>query len=166
MGAFYVSQRDLGHFARHQLQGVEERARFWGARMSSLFTHRERLQPLLFYHLIPGYEETTKLINEGIAAHGSTSGNSPGLHCDVLSWLAGELRETGVKLLIASAPMPVPYELPAVVLQRAQSNGATVRQSGAELILPNARFPDHYHLDTQGAITFTHDIIEHLDFIP
>lgn len=163
MGAFYVSQEDIGHYSKSQLHGLEDGVRFLGARSSALFAHRERVQPLLFYHLIPGYEQTAQLITEDSVTLG---GAAPELHCSVLAWFVSELRQSGVRLVIASAPMPVPYSLPAVALEIARTGEATVRQSGAELRLPRGRFPDHYHLDAEGAIQFTRDLVEHVEFIP
>jgi hypothetical protein len=157
MGAFYVSGQDTGFFAQSSLHGIEDTSRFWVARASALFAHADRVQPLVFYRFVPGYDATAQGINQS-ASRALTAGSphaAKPLTCQTLAFFLDGSKPSGARFLIASAPMPEPYSLPVEVMETATRAGASVVEAGKTLALPVERFPDRYHLDDPGAEAFT-----------
>jgi len=162
MGAFYVSGADLGEFARSHLSGVEDAVRFGGARLSALWAHRDRVEPLVFYNLVPGYTETAQELNQGaLSTQHAPSMSAPSPTCHTFEYFLKGLKTTGTRLLLISVPMPEPYNLPDTVRKAVQGAGVTLLDFGATLKMPTDRFPDHYHLDAQGATELTRRILNH-----
>lgn len=157
MGAFYVSGQDVSAFAKTLCHGVEDTSRFWVARLSALFAHADRVQPLLFYRFVPGYDETAQAINQRAIRRPPDGPQSEAkkVTCNTLAFLLDGSKPSVVRFLIASAPLPEPYQLPAEVMDAARLAGASVVETGATLALPPERFPDQYHLNAQGAEAFT-----------
>lgn len=157
MGAFYVSGQDLPAFAKASLHGIEDTSRFWVARLSALFAHADRVQPLLFYRFVPGYDETAQAINQRASSKppDSYQHDAKNVACNTLAFLLDGSKLSGVRFLIASAPLPEPYVLPAEVSDAARRAGASVIKTGETLDLPSENFPDQYHLNAQGAEAFT-----------
>ena len=160
MGAFYVSNVDVGLFMRSSALGVEDASRFFTARSSALLAHADRVQPLLFYRFVPGYEGAAGSINRSKRNDSplpTTQGAGP--TCETLKFFADTLTGTGARLVIASAPLPEAYGLPDQVVDVAARCGARVVETGKALPLPPERFPDHYHLDAAGAEAFTKAVV-------
>jgi hypothetical protein len=160
MGAFFVSTHDTWEFCWNRLSGIEDIARFWGARLSALWAHRDRVEPLVFYKAIPGYTETAQEINRSVSLdRQDTSAAQPKGSCKVFQLFTGGLKSTQTTLVIASVPMPEPYQLPSEIQLAIQNSGAFFLDLGASMKLPKQRFPDDYHLDAEGAALFTQEIL-------
>jgi hypothetical protein len=160
MGAFYVSNKDVPVFMRSSKVGGEDAARFFAARSSALLAHADRVQPLLFYRFVPGYEGTAGRINRSKRSDSPlppTQGLEP--TCETLKFLANTLKSTGARLVIASVPMPEPYDLPGTVLGTVLGAHALLINTGRTLPLLPDLFPDHYHLDELGAEQLTKVIV-------
>ena len=151
MGAFYVRTTDVPLFAERHLRNVETISQFFLGKVVALFAHRERVEPLVFYNYVPSYEGTAQAINRQSAEN--AGGSAAGLldHCETFESFAAELRESGVRLVVVTAPLPQPYQLPEIVQRIARAEGAMIIDAGADLLLPPSRFPDDYHLDSEGA---------------
>ena len=160
MGAFFVSSHDTWEFCRNRLTGIEDIARFWGARLSALWAHRDRVEPLFFYKAIPSYTETAQEINRSVSIdrQGISAAQPTGTY-EVFQLFTNGLKSTQTPLVIASVPMPVPYQLPLEIQQAIQNSGAFFLDLGASMKLPKQRFPDDYHLDAAGAALFTQEIL-------
>ncbi len=162
MGAYFVSAVDAPQFAWSRLGNIEDCGQFLTAKLSSLAANRSRIQPRLFYDLIPAYDDTAQQINRAMTSgRPLPKGSEPTASYSMLAMLAAELRKSGTQFVIATAPMPKAYELPPDALQAITAVGAILLQLGATLHLPEARFPDGYHLDATGASMFTEQILEH-----
>jgi hypothetical protein len=155
MGAFYVGNEDLLPFMKGNLRSVEEASWFLAARYSTLMAHRKRVEPLVFYNLVPGYEQTAQAINRSAQAPAI----APTTTCEVFKQFAHGLKSREVRLFVASAPLPEPFDLPEPVISASAEANVTVHPSGANLKLPAERFPDQYHLDQAGAQAFTEHLL-------
>ncbi len=163
MGAFYVSNQDLLKFANTSLHDAEACADFFGARYSVLFANRTRVEPLMFYNVVPGYADTAQEINHQLSL--DRIGQNPAPHeltSKTFYEFATQTKSTGVKLVIVSAPLPDPYQLPDSVLKAANSGGATVMQISAAHAIPANHFPDKYHLDNEGSKIFTQHFLDNI----
>lgn len=160
MGAFYVGSSDFLGFCRDRLSGIEDIARFCGARASALWAHRDRVEPLFFYNAVPSYAETAQEINRSISQEQqSRAARQPKVTCEVFQDFAKRLKSTNTQFVIASVPMPESYTLPEEILKAIQNSGASFIDLGATLKLPKERFPDGYHLDAAGAVIFTRKVL-------
>ncbi|MBL9114520.1 MAG: hypothetical protein JNJ83_05895 [Verrucomicrobiaceae bacterium] len=155
LGAFYVGTNDLPAFVANHLHKLEDTGWFFASRYSALMAHRARVEPLVFYKFVPGYEQTAQEINRGIQAPAVT----PAATCNTFSQFASDLAKRKVKLVVVSAPLPEPFSLPPEVLKAAALSKAFVHEAGAKMRLPPERFPDQYHLDEIGADIFTKDLL-------
>lgn len=166
MGAFYVGSGDVWEFGLNRLSGIDETAVFLTARISTLFAHRARVQPLVMYNLVPGYAETAQEINRGMSVdRGAVSMPERSISCDVFKHFVTGLRNQGTRLLVVSVPMPETYELPPLVRQTVMQGGAGLLEFGSTMKMAPARFPDDYHLDAEGAILLTKDIVAEWDHV-
>lgn len=164
MGAFYVGDRDVWEFASSRLSGVENIARFFGARFSFLFAHRDRVEPLVFYNLVPSYAETAQVINrESGRRLAMESESGRGETRAVFQGLLAKLREDGVGLILATAPMPEPYQLSEGLKNDLRAAAVMLVDEGSSAEWPRSSFPDGYHLDSAGAVRFTDSILESWD---
>lgn len=157
VAAFHVSWRDLPGFVREQKLGVDGLCQVIAARTSALFAHRRRVQPLLFYHWMPRYEQTVNLIQ---AAGQGTARRSAATEEGARAFLGllQTCRTAGTRVALLPVPLPEPYELPAGVVEAAQLGGAFTL--GPPPRLPARHFPDGYHLDAEGAALWTAALLE------
>lgn len=161
VAAFHVSWRDLPGFVREQKLGVEAVCQVAAARLSRLFAHRRRVQPLLFYHWMPRYEPTVNLIQA--AGQGAARRSAaPEETARALLGLLQTCRAGGTRVALLPVPLPEAYELPTAVAGAAQTGGALVL--GPPPPLPAERFPDGYHLDAEGAEVWTSTLLERRDW--
>ncbi len=151
VAAFHVSWRDLPDLVREQELGVEEVCQAAAARVSRLFAHRRRVQPLLFYHGMPRYEPTVNLIQASALEAARAGGTNETVR--TLSALLRTCRAAGTRVAVLTVPLPDPYDLPDVVKTALQAEGVACFDSPPRL--PAERFPDGYHLDPEGAATWT-----------
>ncbi|HRJ10214.1 MAG TPA: hypothetical protein PK490_17585 [Prosthecobacter sp.] len=156
VAAFYTSWADLPAFVRSEGLGFGDTCQAAAARASALFAHRRRVQPLVFYNFMPGYEQTVNLVQKTRNASAPTTRASPS--CSNLASLATTIGASGGTLLILPVPLPESYELPALVKQTAVNAGARVLH--ASPALPPSRFPDGYHLDEEGARIWTQALLD------
>lgn len=155
LAAFHVSWQDLPGFVRDQGLGVEGICQAAAARLSRLFAHRRRVQPLLFYHAMPRYEATVNLIQAtalGVARTSETRESTRSLAA-----LLKACRASGVRVLLLQVPLPDAYELPATITATADACGAAIL--GPPPQMPLERFPDGYHMDRRGALLWTHQML-------
>ena len=155
LAAFHVSWRDLPGFVVEQGLGVGEVCQAAAARVSRLFAHRRRVQPLLFYHAMPRYEATVNLIQasaqrvaRNVVATESTRR---------LAALLETCRAGGVRVVVVPVPLPEAYELPDAVRLASSTKGVTVL--GQPLRLPSEYYYDGYHLNRQGADEWTRMVV-------
>jgi hypothetical protein len=137
------------------MRGLDDAFTFFGSRYSNLAAHQERVQPLVFYNWVPGYEQTVQAINSATNSAAMAAEST----CALFSEFASDLGRSGIALVVATAPLPEAYELPDMVKTAVQDSGARLHQSGATLRLERERFPDDYHLDAAGARAFTADVL-------
>lgn len=157
VAAFHVSWRDLPDFVREQNLGVEAICQVAAARVSCLFAHRRRVQPLLFYHWMPRYEPTVNLI-QSVGQGAARRSAAPAETARAFLGMLQTCRAAGTRVALLPVPLPEAYELPAAVAEAAQAGGATV--VGPPPRLPAERFPDGYHLDAEGARMWTSALLE------
>lgn len=151
VAAFHVSWRDLPDLVREQELGVDALCQAAAARVSRLFAHRRRVQPLLFYHGMPRYEPTVNLIQASAQKAARAGGANETVR--TLSALLQTCRAAGTRVAVLTVPLPDPYVLPDVVKTALHAEGVACFDSPPRL--PAERFPDGYHLDREGAVTWT-----------
>ena len=156
LAAFHVSWRDLPGFVVEQGLGVEEICQVAAARLSRLFAHRRRVQPLLFYHAMPRYEATVNLIQASAQQVVRRSVTQESTRC--LASLLETCRAAGARVVVLPVPLPEAYELPAAVTAAAACEGAVTLGPPAELAAAN--FPDGYHLGQRGAKIWTKSLFD------
>ncbi len=160
LAAFHVSWRDLPAFVRDQKLGVGEVCQAAAARVSRLFAHRRRVQPLLFYHAMPRYEATVNLLQ---ASAQQTARNTTARESTrAFAALMDTCRVSGTRVVLLPVPLPEAYKLPAAVIAAAAAPGCMVL--GPPPRLPAERFPDGYHLGEEGARIWTRMIMERVDW--
>lgn len=173
LGAFFVGGAgDRLAFLREELDGFEEKAAFLLSSASRLFANRGRIQPLLFYHAVPGYETAVNRIN--IAAGGGVTPQADAKAADEaplatrsrtlrnVARLIDAVRESGAEPIVVTAPLPERWSLPEPVADLLRERAVRVVPLGAELALPAERFPDGYHLDPEGARLATEELVRRL----
>lgn len=155
LAAFHVSWRDLPAFVRDQELGVGEVCQAAAARVSRLFAHRRRVQPLLFYHAMPRYEATVNLIQASAQQAARTSAALESTRA--LTALLQTCRASGTRVLLLPVPLPEGYELPVTVTARVANHEVAVL--GPPPRLSAEHFPDGYHLEEKGAVIWTKKLI-------
>lgn len=161
VAAFHVAWQDWPAFLREQQLGMEGFCQAAAARVSRLFAHRRRVQPLLFYHGMPRYEATVNLIQASAqrAARGAGSTET----ARALSVLLQSCRAAGTRVAVLTVPLPEPYDLPEVVKSVLRDEGAACLDSPPSM--PPERFPDGYHLDAEGARIWTRTLLERSEWL-
>ncbi len=166
LAAWLVPKDERWAFVKDQKWGLEEAIPFWLASWSRLFANRERIEPLVFYRLVPGYEEASRLINHerGLVKAGDLGGVEQGaVTTRHLQRLIDDVAKVGARLVVVAMPVPEKYELPREVVEVLKANGVLVIDGGSEPAMEVERFPDGYHLDAEGARRFTTLLIERLN---
>jgi hypothetical protein len=166
LAAWLVPKDERWAFVKDQKWGMEEAIPFWLASWSRLFANRERIEPLVFYRLVPGYEETSRLINHerGVALAGRSGGHEQGaVTTRHLQRLIDDVAKVGARLVVVTMPMPEVYELPGEVVEVLKANRVLLIEGGSKNTMEAERFPDGYHLDAGGARRFTTWLIERLN---
>ncbi|HEY1084089.1 MAG TPA: hypothetical protein VGE29_17630 [Prosthecobacter sp.] len=174
LAAFYTSLQDMPQLLSEQSGDVEAISKAVLARGSMLFAHRGRVQPLVFYNLVPGYTETTQTLavrrEAGTPEQGgeaaSVEKQAPAESVRCLSDLLGTFQKEGVKAMLVAIPMPQPYALPESVLTEANKAAVPVLSGGAAMHLEPRYFPDGYHLNAAGAAMFTRRLLEEIEKLP
>ncbi len=174
MGAYYVANGDVQSFLREDAGSLDSACSFLLGRVSRLFAARGRVRPLLFYNWVPGYEVAARQINQGLGdgaladeppAHGSgeevgevgevqPGGEKSAQSFHRLERLIETVRESGVKLVIVTVPLPEPYRMPEAIREICRKNEVPISLVGESAWLPDGRFPDGYHLNPEGAAEF------------
>ena len=165
LAAFYVSRPDLSGYLKDYARDVESASLALTARTSMLFAHRARVQPLVFYNLVPGYTETVQGINaqraKSAAAH-MKGASAPPLTCAAFDRLLSTAQASGTKVIVVTIPLPDEYVIPEEVTKTAQAHQTPIVLLGQQLRLPDTAFPDAYHLSETGAADFTRQLLEPL----
>ena len=159
VAAFHASWGDFPVFARSQNLGVGGICQALASRSSRLIAHRKRVQPLLFYHCIPRYEQTVNLVQ---ALRGKMTAKPPRAEetCKAFTDLLRTFDASGTQVVLLPVPMPEPYRLPEVVTEAASM--FDVRVLRPIVSLPRVRFPDGYHLDAEGSEVWTKSFMREL----
>ena len=158
LAAYHVSRDDRFMVFKGWLKDNNRRGRFLIAGMSRLFANRDRIRPLLFYNLVPGYESTAQQLNEDRKQISiELSGDSVRFR-----FLLDSINLPGNQICVIGSPLPNPYELPPSVLQAASDNAVTVIALGNRKHWPLDAFPDGYHLSELQAKVFTRDVLSTL----
>lgn len=161
LSAYHVAEEDRWEVLTNWMADLGERFRFSLAGFSRLFANRERVRPLLFYRLVPGYEVTAQRLNQsGHAAE------APPIKIDQtterLELLLDSLGLPPERVLIAAVPLPAPYELPAVILEAARSRKISIYSEGASSPWPSEAFPDGYHISPEFGAVYTRRLNAHI----
>ena len=155
LAAFHVSRDDQLMVLKGWLKDNNRRGCFLIAGVSRLFANRDRIRPLLFYNLVPGYESTAQQLNEnGKQASAELSGN-----CLRFRFLLDSIHLPGSQIRVIGSPLPDSYELPPAVLQAAYARSVPVINLGNRKQWPPDAFPDGYHLSELQAKVFTKDVL-------
>lgn len=167
LSAFYTSLTDLPHLLGQQQGDVEAISKAMLARSSMLFAHRGRVQPLVFYNLVPGYTETTQTLSvqRDPAPEASVSSvqNAPQESCTTLAELLTTFQsQPATRAFIVTIPMTEPYTLPECVQKTGRSHKTHILNEGAAMRFDASHFPDGYHLDKTGAAEFTTVLLQKL----
>lgn len=151
LAAFYTSWQDLPLFVRRERLGAGQMCQAAAVRVSALFAHRRRVQPLLFYNFMPSYEPTVNLLGRKRASPaGTTAAPSAALN---FQGLAATVLGSGGVLMVLQVPLPEAYELPEAV--RGMAGELRLPLLKPPLTVAAERFPDGYHLDMQGSALWT-----------
>jgi len=157
LSAYHVAEHDRWEVGMNWLPGLGERCRFALAGASRLFANRERVRPLLFYRLVPGYEVTAQRLNQSI-----NSGKDLPVERDESAERFGLLLDSlGIppeRVLIAAVPLPWQYELPEAVLAEASARNIFVYGEAAASTWPSVAFPDGYHIAPEFGRVFSRQL--------
>ncbi len=163
MGRYFVDSQDRPNFLANELPDTGTRARFLLSTFSTAFANRTRIQPLLFYNCVPGYEGTAREISQtlpvGSEAPNLSQTTRPTFRH--LNLLLDSIQEAGCEAIIISVPLPVSYSLPTEVLAVAQNHQVKVIEMGSDPPLPAFAFSDGYHLTPAAAKEVTLRILDH-----
>jgi len=159
LAAFHASARDRPAILSSWLTTTSERSRFLLASVSRLFANRERIRPLLFYRVVPGYESTAQRLNrpEGERSQGA---EVEGATVERFGLLLASLGLPPERVLVAAVPLPEPYALPEAVGGLASARAVRVYREAALEPWPGEAFPDGYHMGVTFAGKFTMGVIE------
>ncbi len=162
LSAYHVSSRDRWDVARHWLPDPGARCRYMLAGISRLFANRERVQPLLFYGSIPGYEATAQRLNR--ARNQQDAGESLKVVGAVerLELLLDSLDVEPARVLIVAVPLPDRYVLPAAVLSAAAERKIAVYTAAAAADWAASAFPDGYHIGPEEGRKFSIQVRDQL----
>jgi hypothetical protein len=159
LGAWFVPPTERLFFMLSERLGIEQAAPFLLASHSRLFANRGRIEPLLFYTLVPGYEATVRQLNEERSARLATSAPDreaiPAASTRHLGQLLRDIEKSGALCVVVAMPTPDRYELPNAVKQELALHHVPLIDFGSQHGFPTERFPDGYHLDEIGAREFT-----------
>ncbi|MCB1203790.1 MAG: hypothetical protein KDN18_05995 [Verrucomicrobiae bacterium] len=165
LSAYHVSSRDRLDVAWNWFSDIGARCRFALAGVSRLFANRERVQPLLFYGWVPGYEVTAQRLNQtsSLRAEDRSGRDEPASvrPADTTSRLELLLDSLGVEpeqVLIAAVPLPEHYKLPESVVSVARARGINVFTEAAEKEWPASAFPDGYHMSSEAGRAFSREL--------
>ena len=155
LGAFYVSGSDLPGFSRRHIKGIESGFQFLAGVCSRLFAHRDRVEPLVFYNGVPGYEATLQSL-QGFGSAGFDVNDVRNTQsCALFTMLVDEINRKAMNLIVVSVPLPKNYELPGCIRNHTHERGVELLDAGNGLRLAASYFPDGYHLNKEGASFFT-----------
>lgn len=161
LGAYHAGGSDYGRILRTWLKTTDERARFLIASVSSLFANRERLRPILFYNLIPGYESVAQRLNEGDVAKVMATG--PGnASAERFGLLLDSIHLPAERVMVTAIPLPWTYELSPTLLEAAEKREVRVFAEESDRLWPREAFPDGYHLTPDGGAGFTRSVMARL----
>lgn len=174
LAAFYTSYADMPLLLKRQHGDVEAISKALLARASVLFAHRGRVQPLVFYNLVPGYTETTQNLSvhrgETAIHEAEPSVSVPATPANEPCWHFQELIKTlqadGATPVVVTIPMTQPYQLPDSLVQSASAAKVRVESLGSGLSWSADRFPDGYHLAPDAGEEFTRMLVESLQKTP
>ncbi|MBB5039873.1 hypothetical protein [Prosthecobacter dejongeii] len=168
LAAFYTSVADMPQLLGQQEGDVEAISKVLLARVSMSFAHRTRVQPLVFYNLIPGYTETSQTI--GVVreemAPAVPKADMPPETCEMLTELLKTLNEGHVHALLLAIPMTKPYTMPDCALASAAAAQVPVIVAGESLYQRADYFYDGYHLGPEGSAEYTRLLIEKISQTP
>ena len=162
LGAFHVSNSDLAEAL--QTITFETWPRLLLARISTAFSSRDRLRPLIGYNFLPGYAAAMEnlTLSRRIDSEGDDPSESEGTDVNVsaLKRLMDACQETGSQIIIATIPMVMPFQLPNAVAECIASSEAEFVDLSSLDGLRESDFPDGYHLGLSGRRTFTARVVD------
>lgn len=159
LSAYHVAREDRWEVLTNWLPTLGERCRFVLAGFSRLFANRERVRPLLFYRLVPGYTVTAQRLNQPKNAKEVLPAESAG-GTERLGLLLDSLGVAPDRVMIAAVPLPWQYDLPKAVLAEASARNLGVYAEAAEASLPAEAFPDGYHIAPDFGRAFSRKLNE------
>lgn len=164
LAAFYTSLQDLPFLLGHQAADIESTSKALLARSSMLFAHRGRVQPLVFYNLVPGYTETTEILSTQRPSEASQASSSqvPQETCKLFDALMADIQAYPIRSFVVTIPMTQTYTLPECIQATSRSRQTPVIHDGSAMNLDLSHFPDGYHLDKTGAAEFTTVLVRRL----
>lgn len=161
LGAFYVDRQQVKEAIFTDLASVENTARFFLARLSSLIANRTRIQPFVFYNYLPAYTQTIQVINDQRKTLDGEGGVDEKRMTNLSRLLqAGQSNEVTVS--IVAVPMPEAYELPQAVTEEIVKCEAVLWDLSETGEIDNKNFFDGYHLDVDGAGKVTQALIDRI----
>lgn len=155
LSAYHVSPADRWMVAREWLPNLGTRCRYALAGVSRLFANRERVQPLVFYGLVPGYEATAQRLNQARNQQDARSSGHNVKTVERLELLLDALGVDPARVLIVAVPLPNHYELTPTVLAAAAERRITVYAEAAASDWPASAFPDGYHIGPEEGRKFS-----------
>lgn len=158
VAAFYTSWHDLPGFMHRENLGAGAICQATVARLSVLFAHRRRVQPLVFYNFMPRYEPTVNLLGRTRVRPGQSDVQGQMMSCENFASLADTVHDSGSHLVMLQVPLPEGYELPPAVVEMALKKD--VPWVKADLLMPRERYHDGYHMDAAGAAKWTNWLLD------
>lgn len=157
LGAYYVSNRDIPYYLRHDAGSIENAMDFLLGRCSSTITLRRRVSPRVFDVLLPYYQENWYLLSQASMKGALVAGHqsSEDVSTDHFRRFAAKLKERGVRLTLVAAPMPNPYVIHPSVVAAMKENQLDVLDMNPIPGLTAGHFADADHLNAQGKEIFT-----------
>ena len=161
LGHYFVDGKDRGEVLLNQLPDLGTRCRFILGSVSTMFANRLRIQPLVFYNAVPGYENTARAISQRLPIGDQPIEINQAPKPTFLKFrhLLEAVQKSGSKATIISAPLPLRYALDAEVISLAHEYNAAVIELGNEPPLPAEAFSDGYHLTPAAAHSVTERIL-------
>lgn len=163
LGAYFVGRGDLPD-ALKATGSHEDAIRLFLGNLSHTAANRDRIRPLVGYRFLPGFEEAwPRLIVAGYEATMDRLGESAGLwELNSLRRLLDQAAELKAELLVVAVPLPETYQLPENLAQFLADENVTIIDLSTIPGVNDANFPDGYHLDREGAATFTEALLRFL----
>ncbi len=159
LSAFLAAPQDRGEIFRDWLTTDSERCRFVLAGVSRLFANRDRVRPLMFYNLVPGYEVTAQRLNRA-GREGREESVPAVATANRFRTLLDSLDLPADRVILAGAPLPESYRLPEAVLKATSEWGIAVFDDSAAAEWPSEAFPDGYHMGPSAAGVFTDELLQ------